>query len=95
MTSWGSVGHVCTYGNAIGETIVATPDRELLSRRRIKSLAEANMAVFEWIEVRCKPRRRRLALDHRSPVNYERAHRRDLQSAKSFCRVTRQTALGV
>jgi putative transposase len=74
MPSMGSVGDA--YDNAMAESFFATLERELLSRRRFRSQAEAKMAVFEWIEGWYNPRRRHSALGYRSPVNYERAHQR-------------------
>jgi transposase InsO family protein len=44
MPSMGTVGDA--YDNAMAESFFATLERELLSRRRFKSQAEAKMAVF-------------------------------------------------
>lgn len=74
MPSMGSVGDA--YDNAMAESFFATLERELLSRRRFKTQAEAEMAVFEWIEGWYNPHRRHSSLGYRSPVNYERAHQR-------------------
>jgi putative transposase len=74
MPSMGSVGDA--YDNAMAESFFATLERELLSRRRFKTQVEAEMAVFEWIEGWYNPHRRHSSLGYRSPVNYERAHRR-------------------
>jgi putative transposase len=93
MPSMGSVGDA--YDNAMAESFFASLERELLSRRRFKSQAEAKMAVFEWIEGWYNPHRRHSSLGYRSPVNYERAHRRSSEKIESFCRLQRQTALGV
>jgi transposase InsO family protein len=65
------------YDNAMAESFFASLERELLSRRRFKSQAEAKMAVFEWIEGWYNPHRRHSALGYRSPVNYERDHAMD------------------
>jgi transposase InsO family protein len=46
--SMGSVGDA--YDNAMAESFFAALERELLSRGRFKTQAEAKMAVFEWIE---------------------------------------------
>ena len=73
MPSMGSVGDA--YDNAMAESFFATLEREVLSRRRFKSQAEAKMAVFEWIEGWYNPHRRHSALGYRSPVNYERSFR--------------------
>jgi putative transposase len=93
MPSMGSVGDA--YDNAMAESFFATIERELLSRRRFKSQAEAKMAVFEWIEGWYNPHRRHSSLGYRSPVNYERAHQRSGEETKSFYRLRRQTALAV
>jgi putative transposase len=83
MPSMGSVGDA--YDNAMAESFFATLERELLSRRRFRSQAEAKMAVFEWIEGWYNLHRRHSALGYRSPSNYERArsqsatHRRERQ----------------
>jgi hypothetical protein len=53
------------------------------------------MAVFEWIEGWYNPHRRHSSLGYRSPVNYERAHQRSIESVQSFFRLRRQTALAV
>ena len=80
MPSMGSVGDA--YDNAMAESFFATLERELLSRRRFRSQAEAKMAVFEWIEGWYNPHRRHSSLGYRSPVNYERAHQRTLRRLK-------------
>jgi putative transposase len=72
MPSIGSVGDA--YDNAMAESFFATLERELLSRRRFRSAAEAKMAVFEWLEGWYNPHRRHSSIGYRSPVNYERAH---------------------
>jgi putative transposase len=80
MPSMGSVGDA--YDNAMAESFFATLERELLSRRRFRSQAEAKMAVFEWIEGWYNPHRRHSSLGYRSPVNYERAHQRTTRGLK-------------
>ena len=72
MPSIGSVGDA--YDNAMAESFFATLERELLSRRRFRSAAEAKMAVFEWLEGWYNPYRRHSSIGYRSPVSYERAH---------------------
>jgi len=79
MPSMGSVDDA--YDNAMAESFFATLERELLSRRRFKSQAEAKMAVFEWIEGWYNPHRRHSALDYLSPINYERS--RSIHSAQA------------
>ena len=69
--STGSVGDC--YDNAMCESFFATLECELLDRRRFRSHAEASMAVFEFIEGWCNPRRRHSAIGYLSPVNCERS----------------------
>jgi putative transposase len=70
MPSMGSVGDC--YDNALAESFWATLEREVLSRRRFKTQAEAKMAIFSWIEGWYNPHRRHSSLGYRSPMNYER-----------------------
>jgi putative transposase len=93
MPSMGSVGDA--YDNAMAESFFATLERELLSRRRFKTQAEAKMAVFEWIEGWYNPHRRHSSLGYRSPINYERAHRRSVRRRRprELLPLTRQIAL--
>lgn len=93
MPSMGSVGDA--YDNAMAESFFATLERELLSRRRFRSQAEAKMAVFDWIEGWYNPHRRHSSLGYRSPINYECAHRRTdpRRLSRELLPLTRQTAL--
>jgi putative transposase len=75
--SMGSVGDC--FDNAMCESFFATLECELLDRRRFKTQAEARMAVFEFIEGWYNPHRRHSALGYRSPINYERTHRSDVE----------------
>lgn len=68
--SMGSVGDA--YDNAMCESFFATLECELLERRRFTSHAEAEMAIFDFIEGFYNTRRIHSALDYRSPVEYER-----------------------
>jgi len=70
MPSMGSTGDA--YDNAMAESFFATLEREVLSRRRFKSQAEARMAIFQWLEGWYNPHRRHSALGYLSPINYER-----------------------
>jgi putative transposase len=70
MPSMGTVGDA--YDNAMAESFFATLEREVLSRRRFKTQAEAKMAIFDWLEGWYNPHRRHSALGYRSPANYER-----------------------
>jgi len=62
------------YDNAMCESFFATLECELLDRRRFKNQAEAQMAIFEFIEGFYNTRRRHSALDYDSPIDYERRH---------------------
>ena len=70
--SMGSVGDA--YDNAMCESFFATLECELLDRRRFKNQAEAEMAVFDFIEGFYNSRRRHSALDYDSPIAYEERH---------------------
>ena len=70
MPSMGTVGDA--YDNAMAESFFATLEREVLSRRRFKTQAEAKMAIFDWLEGWYNPHRRHSSLGYRSPANYER-----------------------
>ena len=70
MPSMGSVGDC--YDNAMAESFWATLEREVLSRRRFKTQAEAKLAIFAWIEGWYNPHRRHSSLGYCSPMNYER-----------------------
>jgi putative transposase len=68
----GSAGDA--YDNAMCESFFATLECELLDRRHFKNQAEAQMAIFEFIEGFYNTRRRHSALDYDSPIDYERRH---------------------
>ena len=68
--SMGSVGDA--YDNALCESFFATLERELLDRRRFATRAEAQLAVFDYLEGWYNPRRRHSALGGISPDEYEK-----------------------
>ena len=70
--SMGSVGDA--YDNAMCESFFATLECELLDRRRFKNHAEAEMAIFDFIEGFYNPRRLHSSLDYLSPAAYEQTH---------------------
>ena len=70
--SMGSVGDC--FDNAMAESFFATLECEPLERRRFKSQAEAEIAVFDFIEGWYNPQRRHSALGYLSPMNYEQQH---------------------
>jgi putative transposase len=67
--SMGSVGDA--YDNAMCESFFATLECELLDRRRFRTHAEAEMAIFDFIEGFYNTHRIHSALDYRSPIDYE------------------------
>ena len=70
MKPWmGTVGDC--YDNAMAESFWATLEREVLSRRRFKTQAQAKTAIFTWIERWYNPHCRHSSLAYRSPMNYE------------------------
>jgi putative transposase len=70
--SMGSVGDA--YDNAMCESFFATLECELIDRFRFRNHAEADAAIFDFIEGFYNPRRRHSALDYLSPAEYERRH---------------------
>jgi putative transposase len=70
--SMGSVGDA--YDNAMCESFFATLECELIDRYRLRTPAEAETAVFEFIEGWYNSRRRHSALDMLSPIEYESIH---------------------
>jgi putative transposase len=68
--SMGSVGDA--YDNAMCESFNATLECELLARHSFKTLREAALAVFDYIEGWYNPHRRHSALGYLSPNTYER-----------------------
>ena len=60
------------YDNAMCESFFATLECELIDRTRLRSHAEARMAVFEFIEGSYNPRRRHSSIGYLSPIDHER-----------------------
>jgi putative transposase len=70
----GSMGRVASaLDNAMMESFFGSMQLELLDRQWWQTRAELARAIFEWIEGWYNPRRRHMALDYRSPVEYERS----------------------
>jgi putative transposase len=67
--SMGSVGDC--YDNAMCESFNATLECELLVRHRFKTLKEAELAVFEFIEGWYNPHRRHSSIGYVSPNTFE------------------------
>ena len=53
------------------ESGLATPECELLAKGRLRTRAEARVAVSTFIERGFNPRSRRPSLSHLSPADYE------------------------
>jgi putative transposase len=70
--SMGSVGDA--YDNAMCESFFATLECELIDRVRFRNHAEADAALFDFIEGFYNPKRRHSALDYLSPARYEQVH---------------------
>jgi putative transposase len=70
--SMGSVGDA--YDNAMCESFFATLECELIDRVRLRTLEEAELAVFEFIEGWYNPHRRHSSLDYECPIGYEEKH---------------------
>jgi putative transposase len=68
--SMGSVGDC--FDNAMCESFFATLECELLSRCKFMTRAEAQLAVFDYIEGWYNSRRRHSALGYLSPAEFER-----------------------
>jgi putative transposase len=77
--SMGSVGDA--YDNAMAESFFATLECELLDRTLLRTQAEAQMLLFQWIEGWYNPRRRHSALGYQSPDEFERG--RTMQERES------------
>ena len=70
--SMGTVGDA--YDNAMAESFFATLECELIDRSSWKSQLDARTALFTWIEGWYNPCRRHSAIDYLSPINFERKH---------------------
>jgi len=60
------------YDNAMCESFNATPECELLVKRRFRTQREAEAAAFDFIEAWYNPHRRHSSLGYLSPIKYER-----------------------
>ena len=68
----GSVGDC--YDNAMCESFFATLECELLERSTFRTKAEAEAAIFQFLEGWYNPHRLHSSLNYVSPVNYEKAY---------------------
>jgi transposase InsO family protein len=59
------------YDNAVMESFWSRLKRERVHRRQFQTRAEAQAAIFEWLEVFYNRERFHRALDYQSPVDFE------------------------
>jgi len=69
LPSMGSITDA--YDNSMAESFVSTLKRELIQRHSWPNRQTARTAIFEYIEAFYNTRRRRSALGHLSPSDYE------------------------
>lgn len=79
MASMGSVGDACD--NAMVESFFATSGCGLIDQHRFRAHGEARLALLDFIEGSCDPRRRHSALSYRSPVGFEAGLREQRRAA--------------
>jgi len=76
LASMGSVADC--FDNALAESAFATLECELFDQQpggRFQTRRQAKLAVFDFLETFYNPRRRHSALQMRSPLAFEAAHR--------------------
>lgn len=61
----------CCYDNAAMESFWSTLKQELVHRVKFATRAQAQLALFEWIELFYNRRRLHSALGYKSPVDFE------------------------
>ena len=83
--STGSAGDC--YDNAMAESFFATLESELIARRSFHTRAEANRALFDFIEGWYNPHRRHSSLGDLSPNDFECAARRQPPAASAQAEV--------
>jgi putative transposase len=70
--SMGSVGDC--YDNALCESFFASLECELLDREKLRTPAEARLAIFDYIEGWYNPHRRHSSIGYASPAQFELMH---------------------
>lgn len=71
------------WDNAVAESFFATLERELIDRSDWRTRAEAQRAIFRWIELWYNRKRRHSALGYLSPADYEQQLRRRAHDARA------------
>ena len=64
------------YDNAMCESFFATLECELLNRQSFRTIEEAKLGVFDYIEGWYNTRRRHSGIGYHSPMEYERLHQK-------------------
>jgi putative transposase len=80
-TSMGRVGDA--YDNAMAESFFASLECELISRHSFRTKAEAQRALFAYIEGWYNSRRRHSGIGRVSPIAFERSHIPSRRTAKA------------
>lgn len=86
----GTVGDA--YDNAMAESFFATLECELIDRRTWRTLTEARLAIFTWIESWYNPRRRHSGLGYMSPINFETQHAKEKKEKQRQEKITAEPA---
>ena len=81
-TSMGRVGDA--YDNAMAESFFASLECELISRHSFRTKAEAQRALFAYIEGWYNSRRRHSGIGRVSPIAFERSHIPSRRTAKEL-----------
>ena len=69
------------YDNAMAESFFASLECELIDRRSWKTMTEARLAIFTWIEAWYNPHRRHKGIQQQAPINFERSIEQQKNSA--------------
>lgn len=87
----GSVGD--SYDNALAENLWMLIKTECVRGRIFATRAEANLALFEYIDGFCNPRRIQKRLGYFSPIEFEQKHYASQAAAEPVNLKPRQPAL--
>ncbi|UUU28540.1 IS3 family transposase [Streptomyces sp. CA-210063] len=87
----GSVGD--SFDNALAENLWMLIKTECIRGRVFVTRAEANLALFEYIDGFYNPRRIQKRLGYRSPIEFEEKHYADQAAAEPVNLKPRQPAL--
>ncbi|UUU36818.1 IS3 family transposase [Streptomyces sp. CA-210063] len=91
QASMGSVGD--SFDNALAENLWMLTKTECIRGRVFVTRAEANLALFEYIDGFYNPRRIQKRLGYRSPIEFEEKHYADQAAAEPVNLKPRQPAL--